>query len=91
MPAYSPLKDKDIEIRLRIDQSPVKSRTVEEPADPPQGTTNFIKLIGIPPPNSDDAVTMTPINKKAISDPKSYCIDVLEAENEDPFTLGILV
>jgi hypothetical protein len=49
----------------------------------------FIKLIGRPPPNSDDAITMPPYNV-AMGDPRKYCIDVLEAENEDPFTLESL-
>lgn len=89
---YSPLTNSDL--KLRIDPSPkgaspLKPRMVEEPTEISDECIQFIKLIGRPPPNSDDAITMPPYNI-SMGDPRKYCIDVLEGENEDPFTLESL-
>lgn len=49
----------------------------------------FVKLIGYPPKNSDEAITNAPFND-SLGDPAKHLLDVLDSENEDPFTLESL-
>ncbi|KAL2916865.1 hypothetical protein HK105_203644 [Polyrhizophydium stewartii] len=55
------------------------------PSLPPR----FVKLLGVPPPNSDGSVTSPPIELGG-SDERNHVMDVLDADNEDPFTLETL-
>ena len=77
MQQYQPVRTQRIEQVLDIAPSPT--------ATPPAHSTAFIKLIGIPPPNSDNAVTMAPLDAALVGDPLRFCIDILEAHNEDPY------
>ncbi|KAI8905110.1 hypothetical protein EDD86DRAFT_194205, partial [Gorgonomyces haynaldii] len=90
---YEAVPSEDFEA-IRIDPSPVKV-LAQKPSPltilpPTDNISCFIKVIGVPPPNSDGTLTGDPIDTSN-SDPSSFVMDVLEAENEDPFTLETLI
>ncbi|KAL5033168.1 hypothetical protein BDV3_000182 [Batrachochytrium dendrobatidis] len=51
--------------------------------------SRFVKLLGIPPPNSDGSITGPPVELNG-GDERNHTMDVLDADNEDPFTLESL-
>ncbi|KAH6574943.1 hypothetical protein BASA50_011292 [Batrachochytrium salamandrivorans] len=72
--------------------SPIKlssiSQTHFEPLNP-NLPPRFVKLLGLPPPNSDGSITNPPIEIIG-GDERNHIMDVLDADNEDPFTLDTM-
>eukprot|EP00842_Homolaphlyctis_polyrhiza_P006714 jgi/Hompol1/7043/HPOL_001913-RA len=85
----SPRKQSPTVASSRGSGSPIKlgvlSSNLYDPNNPDL-PPRFLKLIGLPPPNSDGTVTSPPV-ELVDGDSRNHIMDVLDADNEDPFTL----